>query len=109
MRLAGVEFPLDSTPVASDVRPKRILRLVAAAWGVDMVSLCGQRRTRKVAQARQVAMYLLRTYTDLSLAAVGTMLGGRDHTTVIHGVRKISQDPRLQSAAEALVPGFGAS
>jgi hypothetical protein len=107
MHLAGIEFPLDNEVVASDVRPGRILRLVSEVWGVDLEALRGPRRTRKEVQARQVAMFLLRRYTGLSLVGIGTLLGGRDHTTVIHAVRKIEADPRLLAAAEALVVRFG--
>lgn len=107
MRLVGIEFPEDNEVVASDVRPGRILRLVTEVWNVDMATLQGPRRTRKEVQARQIAMFLLRRHTGLSLVNIGGLLGGRDHTTVIHAVKKIGADPRLLAAAEALVLRFG--
>ena len=55
-----------------------------------MEELIGKRRTRDVAIARQVAMYLARDLTEMSLPQIGDALGGRDHTTVMHGCNKIS-------------------
>ena len=52
-------------------------------------ALCGKRRTRTIALPRQVAMYLTRQLTDLSLVEIGQLFGGRDHTTVIYACDKI--------------------
>jgi chromosomal replication initiator protein len=51
--------------------------------------LCGTNRTRNLVLARQIAMYLCRELTDLSLPKIGALFGGRDHTTVMHADRKI--------------------
>ena len=62
--------------------------------------LKSQRRTRNVAYPRQIAMYLSRKLTDMSLPKIGEEFGGRDHTTVIHAHEKISklivEDEQLQ-------------
>ncbi len=52
--------------------------------------MLGRDRTREVTLPRQMAMYLVREETDASLPEIGQMLGGRDHTTIIHGCDKIS-------------------
>ena len=63
-------------------------------FGLTMEDLCGSSRSRMLVTARQIAMYLCRELTDLSLPKIGQMFGGRDHTTVIHADRKIrSQMP----------------
>ncbi len=58
-------------------------------FGLTMEDLCGSSRSRVLVTARQIAMYLCRELTDLSLPKIGQQFGGRDHTTVIHADRKI--------------------
>jgi chromosomal replication initiator protein len=69
----------------------RIQQAVAEAFGVPVEKMKARGRTSQIAHARQVAMYLARELTHLSLAQVGEHFGGRDHTTVLHAQRKISQ------------------
>ncbi|MBW7883070.1 MAG: chromosomal replication initiator protein DnaA [Caldilineaceae bacterium] len=72
--------------------PTQTLQLVADHFGFRVEELTGRRRTADIAQARHVAMYLLREENGLSLPAVGDYVGGRDHSTVSHGVEKIGKD-----------------
>ncbi len=67
-----------------------ILAAVAAHYGLELGDLTGPRRSREIAIARQVAMYLARELTEMSLPQIGQALGGRDHTTVMHGCDKIA-------------------
>ena len=62
---------------------------VAAHYGLSVADLVGPGRTRALARPRQVAMYLAKTMTERSLPEIGRGFGGRDHTTVMHGVRRI--------------------
>jgi len=66
-----------------------IMAATAEYFGLTMEDLCGSSRSRMLVTARQIAMYLCRELTDLSLPKIGQMFGGRDHTTVIHADRKI--------------------
>ena len=59
-----------------------------------------KKRTRAIAYPRQIAMYLSRELTDLSLPKIGNEFGGRDHTTVIHAHDKISKDLELEKNSE---------
>ena len=68
-----------------------ILRKVADHYTLRMSDLLSARRARAVARPRQVAMYLAKTLTSRSLPEIGRRFGGRDHTTVIHAVRKIEE------------------
>ena len=68
-----------------------ILRKVADHYNLRMSDLLSARRARQVARPRQVAMYLAKTLTSRSLPDIGRRFGGRDHTTVIHAVRKIEE------------------
>jgi chromosomal replication initiator protein len=70
--------------------PERILSVVGERFGVKGEALVGKRRTQVVALPRQVAMYLMRQLTDLSLTEIGRAFGGRDHTTVIYACDKIA-------------------
>ncbi|MEY2915773.1 MAG: hypothetical protein RL454_702, partial [Actinomycetota bacterium] len=54
--------------------------------------LCGQSRIHAIAQARQIAMYLVRELTNQSLPTIGTIFGNRDHTTVLYACKKIKED-----------------
>jgi chromosomal replication initiator protein len=67
----------------------RIREVVSGKWGVSADALVSKRRTRDVTNARQVAMYLARTLLDLSLVKIGEGFGNRDHSTVIHSLRKV--------------------
>jgi chromosomal replication initiator protein len=76
------------------VEPKRvriedIQRIVARQYNVSRADLLSSRRTANVVRPRQVAMYLAKVLTLRSLPEIGRRFGGRDHTTVLHAVRKI--------------------
>ena len=79
--------------IADDDRPEitaaTIIAATAEYFGVTIEDLCGQSRSRVLVTARQIAMYLCRELTDLSLPKIGQTFGGRDHTTVMHADRKI--------------------
>jgi chromosomal replication initiator protein len=64
---------------------------VARQFGLHVNDLRGNRRTQEVAYARQIAMYLARELTDMSLPQIGDRFGGRDHTTVLYAVNKIKR------------------
>jgi chromosomal replication initiator protein len=82
----------DLLPQRSDVQPQKIIELVAKEWQTTVEALLGRDRSQKIAQPRQVAMYLLRKETDASLPQIGEVLGGRDHTTVMYAIQKIASD-----------------
>jgi chromosomal replication initiator protein len=74
----------------SPLSPHAIIEGVADSFNISPASLAGPSRARPFAEARHIAMYLLREEAQLSLKQIGRLLGGRDHSTVIHGCRKIS-------------------
>jgi len=79
-------------PRRTPCTPLRTVEHVAEYYGLTVADLTGRRRTADIARARQVAMYLLREENSLSLPSIGEYLGGRDHSTVSHGVEKIAGD-----------------
>ena len=81
---------LESAPHRPKVTPARVIEAVARFYGVELKALTGRSRTREVALPRQVAMFLARQEAGASLPQIGEALGGRDHTTVLHGCEKIA-------------------
>lgn len=71
------------------VTPNEVINLVATYFGVGVQQLKGERRTQAIAWPRQILMYLLRTDLKLPLEEVGRLIGGRDHTTVMHADKKV--------------------
>ena len=86
--IAPVLTPKETVEESS---PEAVLQAVVDLYQVKLEDLKGSSRRREISLARQVAMYLLRQHTDLSLPKVGEILGGKDHTTVMYGCEKISQ------------------
>jgi len=80
----------DLTPRSPTLTPDRIISAVALQYQIPEEDLVGPRRTRQIVLPRHVAMYLIREETNTSLPKIGQALGGRDHTTVIHGHDRIS-------------------
>jgi chromosomal replication initiator protein len=74
-----------------EITAPAIMLETAKFYSVTIDDLTGQSRSRTLVTARQVAMYLCRELTDLSLPKIGELFGGRDHTTVMHADRKIRQ------------------
>jgi chromosomal replication initiator protein len=88
------------------VKVEDIQRIVAKHYTVSRQDMVSARRTRNVVLPRQIAMYLAKTLTPRSLPEIGRRFGGRDHTTVLHAVRKIDEllgkDERLAQDVEML-------
>ena len=76
---------------AGEITAASVIAQTAAYFGLTIDDLCGSSRSRVLVTARQIAMYLCRELTDLSLPKIGQQFGGRDHTTVMHANRKISE------------------
>ncbi|OYO25388.1 chromosomal replication initiation protein [Enemella dayhoffiae] len=83
----------DLIPVGADaeITAQQIIQHTAQYFDFSVDDLCGSSRTSALATARQIAMYLCRELTDMSLPKIGQEFGGRDHTTVMHADRKIRQ------------------
>ena len=74
-----------------EITPALIMGQTADYFSVSIEALCSADRSRVLVNARQIAMYLCRELTELSLPKIGALFGGRDHTTVMHANRKIRQ------------------
>ncbi|MFO7589092.1 MAG: chromosomal replication initiator protein DnaA [Gemmatimonadota bacterium] len=93
------------------VTAEEIREKAAAAWDVTVENLVSKRRNRPITQPRQVAMYLIKTMLDLPYTEIGTLFGGRDHSTVIHSVNKVeaemASDPEFRARIEHLRERLG--
>jgi chromosomal replication initiator protein len=79
-------------PKKRQVTPERIAQAVSDYYGVGMEALRGQKREKSIVVPRQIAMFLMREETDVSLLRIGAELGGRDHSTVLHACDKINRE-----------------
>jgi chromosomal replication initiator protein len=77
---------------ASEITAPTIMAVTSDFFGITMDDLCGPGKSKAHAQPRQIAMYLCRELTDLSLPRIGQTFGGRDHTTVMHADKKIRNE-----------------
>jgi chromosomal replication initiator protein len=90
----------------ADITNDDVITTVAEKCGVTSEAMKGRNRAQEIVMPRQIAMYLMREETGASLAEIGRALGGRDHTTVIHGIEKIEarlqEDPALRTRIIAI-------
>jgi len=109
--LLSLKGPVNGAPAETSqsmrrVRPEEVLEGVAAFFGIKTTALKGPKRNRPIARPRQVFMYLCRTELGLTHDDIGGALGGRDHTTIMHGVetitRELSTNTRLREAVEGI-------
>ena len=80
------------------ITPELILEVVSEHYSVSISDLKSGKRNSNIAIPRQVAMYLCRTMTDTPLKSIGIILGGRDHSTVSHGVDKVTEEIKCDEA-----------
>lgn len=85
--------------VKHELTPEAVLKLVALQFGVRAMDLKSDKRVRKLSLPRQICMYLLRKHLLMSYPEIGKFMGGKDHTTILHGVTKIAElqrtDPEI--------------
>jgi len=79
-------------PKKRQVTPEHIAKVVSEYYSVPMDALQGQKRDKAIVVPRQIAMFLMREETDVSLLRIGAELGGRDHSTVLHACDKINRE-----------------
>ena len=103
---------LVKAPREKKITPRRIKEAVASDYDLPAETLRGKTRISRAVRARQVAMYLCREMTDLSLVLIGKQFGGRDHSTVLHSIRKIegliADDPVFAGRVNDIRKGIAA-
>lgn len=89
-----------------EITPQTIIEVVADHFKITIDQMVSSNRSSFIARPRQIAMYLCKTMTDCSLDVIGSFLGGRNHSTIIHGAAKIAEeyekDPELKEQIDAI-------
>lgn len=89
-----------------EITPQTIIEVVADHFKITIDQMVSSNRSSFIARPRQIAMYLCKTMTDCSLDVIGSFLGGRNHSTIIHGAQKIAEeyekDPELKEQIDAI-------
>ena len=86
-----------------EVTAQLIIEVVSEHFQVSLDQLISKSRSKDIARPRQIAMYLCKTMTDIQLESIGSMLGGRDHSTIIHGIQKISEEYESNASTRSLI------
>lgn len=86
-----------------NVTPENIKKKVCKHFNIKIADIESAKRARQFAFPRQIAMYLCREMTDLSLPKIGECFGGRDHSTVLHAYEKISSDIKTNDSVKEIV------
>ena len=73
-----------------EITPQLVIEIVSEHFNISSDQMISKNRSSEIARPRQIAMYLCKNMTDAPLETIGSLLGGRDHSTIIHGVKKIS-------------------
>lgn len=85
------------------VTPESIINIVAEHFDISAEEIRGDKRAKKISYPRQIAMYLCREMTSANLQAIGAIMGGKDHTTILHGVNKIEAELKTSDSTQNLV------
>ena len=77
--------------------------MVSEHFHITMDQIISKSRSSEIVRPRQIAMYLCKNMTGASLEVIGSLLGGRDHSTIIHGIRKIDEDYNKDETTQNLI------
>ena len=93
MEIAKKELQNIITPdKPREITPQLIIEVVSEHFQISLDQMISKNRSNEIARPRQIAMYLCKTMTDIPLDSIGSLLGGRDHSTIIHGIKKIADE-----------------
>ena len=86
-----------------EITPQLIIEVVSEHFQISLDQMISKNRSNSIARPRQIAMYLCKTMTDIPLDSIGALLGGRDHSTIIHGINKISEEYDSNAQTKSLI------
>lgn len=104
MEIATKELSNIITPdKPKEITPQLIIEVVSEHFQISLDQMISKNRSNAIARPRQIAMYLCKTMTDIPLDSIGALLGGRDHSTIIHGVQKVSDEYESNETTRNLI------
>ncbi len=104
MEIAQQELQNIITPdKPREVTPQLIIEVVTEHFNISMDQMISRSRSSDIAKPRQIAMFLCKTMTDSSLDVIGSFLGGRDHSTIIHGIKKVTDEYDSNESTRSLI------
>lgn len=86
-----------------EITPQLIIEAVSEHFNISIDQMIGKGRSSSIAKPRQIAMYLCKNMTDIPLDTIGSLLGNRDHSTIIHGVKKIDEEYKTNESTRTLI------
>ena len=86
-----------------EITPQLIIEVVSEHFQISLDQMISKNRSNNIARPRQIAMYLCKTMTDIPLDSIGALLGGRDHSTIIHGINKIGDEYEANPQTKILI------
>lgn len=104
MEIAEKELQNIITPdKPKEITPQLIIEVVSEHFNITVDQMISKTRSSNIARPRQIAMYLCKNMTSSPLDTIGKLLGNRDHSTVIHGIKKITEDYELNESTRMLI------
>ena len=86
-----------------EITPQLIIEVVTEHFNISMDQMVSKSRSSDIAKPRQIAMFLCNKMTDSSLDVIGSFLGGRDHSTIIHGIKKVKEEYETNDITKSLI------
>ena len=86
-----------------EITPQLVIEIVSEHFNISTDQMISKNRSNEIARPRQIAMYLCKNMTDTPLETIGALLGGRDHSTIIHGIKKITQEYETHETSHTLI------
>ena len=86
-----------------EITPQLVIEIVSEHFNISTDQMISKNRSNEIARPRQIAMYLCKNMTDTPLETIGALLGGRDHSTIIHGIKKITQEYETNETSHNLI------
>lgn len=86
-----------------EITPQLIIEVVSEHFQISLDQMISKNRSNSIARPRQIAMYLCKNMTDIPLDSIGALLGGRDHSTIIHGINKIGEEYESNPQTKSLI------